>query len=239
MKLKPDDLDLISTALLDAFNRDTFASMLYARLGVRLSDVTSGRGFVAAVQEIVAWAERNDQVEALVRGAKKAVPTNRKLKTLPDTFVDVEQFQHKVSQESQQPATGNTGIQIEGEVSAQNVQIASGDHGEQIAQFGGEMHRYSAETPPAYTPQPPNADEQFQRYAQIDTVFILLFDQIDTYAPAEVQEQAFERLTELKSALQQTPPNSTVSNYVADWFAAHAPLMTLGVKGAIQMVDNM
>ncbi len=100
------------------------------------------------------------------------------------------------------------------------------------------MHLYSAESAPQ-TPQPLDADDQLRRYAQIDAVFMLLFDQIDTYAPPEVQAQAFERMMELKSALQQIPPDRNVSNYVAGWFAKHAPLMSPGVQSAIQMVDEL
>ncbi|MCO5195638.1 MAG: effector-associated domain EAD1-containing protein [Anaerolineae bacterium] len=88
MKLALHDLRLLREALLDAFNRESFSIMLRGHLGIQLSDHASNSGFTTIVNETIAWAERNDQINSLVAGAKAEVPTNRKIQALPDAFTD-------------------------------------------------------------------------------------------------------------------------------------------------------
>lgn len=112
MKLTQIDIQQINAALLDAFSPNSLASLLYAQLGIRLSDITPDAGFPTMVQKVIEWAERNDQIDALIAGAKNTVPTNRKLKALPDSFIDTGRTSADVTPTTETRDTGNSGINI-------------------------------------------------------------------------------------------------------------------------------
>ncbi|MCO5187380.1 MAG: pentapeptide repeat-containing protein [Anaerolineae bacterium] len=128
MKLAPTDLQQISAALLDAFSPNSLASMLNAQLGIRLSDITAAADFPTMVGKVIADAERKDQVDALVAGAKATVPTNRKLKALPDTFADAGRRSADHAPQAETGNTGNGGITINaGTANIDNSQFAGQD----------------------------------------------------------------------------------------------------------------
>lgn len=89
MQLSGDDYRKITKALIDAFDTDSFAYMLRSYLSVRLDTITTEKiSFTTIVRDTVNWAQREDRVEDLVAGAKKANPHNQQLQSLPDTFAD-------------------------------------------------------------------------------------------------------------------------------------------------------
>jgi tetratricopeptide (TPR) repeat protein len=89
MKLPTTQYQQIGTALLDAFDENSLAAMLLAKLGIKLANkVDTSTGFESVVWQLLNWAQQHDRVYDLVSGAKAWVPTNRKLKALPEQFTD-------------------------------------------------------------------------------------------------------------------------------------------------------
>lgn len=87
MRLKPDRYTQLRSALLDAFNPDTFASLLRTGLGETLTDHASGRDpFPVIVEAWIAWAENGDRVPDLIAAAHAANPTNSRLKAIADAY---------------------------------------------------------------------------------------------------------------------------------------------------------
>ena len=78
-KLSGQQFGEFQQALLNAFSLDELRMMVRIELGENL-DVIAGAGSLAAItQALITWAERTDQVAALVQGASKTRPGNRAL----------------------------------------------------------------------------------------------------------------------------------------------------------------
>ncbi|MCO5189961.1 MAG: NB-ARC domain-containing protein [Anaerolineae bacterium] len=86
MRLRRNRFEEVRDALLDAYNPDTFASLVRIKLGVILSHISSGANFTVDVEKTMAWCEEGDRVTEFVRGASSHVPTNRRLKAVADAL---------------------------------------------------------------------------------------------------------------------------------------------------------
>lgn len=82
MRLTQQHFLQIQTALLDGYDRPGLRRMLRLGLDVALDDITSGTTDTQIVFDVVEWAERTDNVPALVAAAAEHNPQNTLLQQL-------------------------------------------------------------------------------------------------------------------------------------------------------------
>lgn len=78
--------EALQNALLAAFNRESLRRMLRTRLDVRLDHVAGNGPFIEVVFDVIDWAERDGQVERLIREASAFVPGNEELQRFAREF---------------------------------------------------------------------------------------------------------------------------------------------------------
>lgn len=82
MKLAKEQFLQIKTALLDGYDRAGLRRMLRLGLDASLDEITSGATDSDVVFDVIEWAERNDQVPALITAATAHNPQNAALQQL-------------------------------------------------------------------------------------------------------------------------------------------------------------
>jgi len=82
MKLTKQQFLQAQTALLDGYDRAALRRMLRLGLDASLDEITSGSTDSDIVFDVVEWAERNDQVSALIAAAAEHNPQNAALQQL-------------------------------------------------------------------------------------------------------------------------------------------------------------
>lgn len=89
MKLSPSESQLIFEALVDAYNYETLERMVKFKLGEQLSRIASNQNDIDdVVFKLVNWAEKNDKVLDLVKGAKEKRPNHSKIKQISDQILN-------------------------------------------------------------------------------------------------------------------------------------------------------
>lgn len=79
MKLRPHRYHQVRDALLDAFDRHTFASFLRAHFGETLEHISQGPNFKVDVERTIRWSETEDQIDAFIHAAATEKPANQQL----------------------------------------------------------------------------------------------------------------------------------------------------------------
>ncbi len=82
MKLTKQQFLQVQTALLDGYDRAALRRMLRLGLDASLDEITSGPTDSDVMFDVIEWAERNDQVGALIAAAAEHNPQNAALQQL-------------------------------------------------------------------------------------------------------------------------------------------------------------
>ena len=82
MKLTKQQFLQVKTALLDGYDRAALRRMLRLGLDTALDEITSGPTDSDVVFDVIEWAERSDQVRALIAAAAENNPQNTALQQL-------------------------------------------------------------------------------------------------------------------------------------------------------------
>ena len=82
MKLTKQQFLQVKTALLDGYDRAALRRMLRLGLDTSLDEITSGPTDSDVVFDVIEWAERSDQVGALIAAAVENNPQNTALQQL-------------------------------------------------------------------------------------------------------------------------------------------------------------
>ena len=82
MKLTKQQFLQVQTALLDGYDRAALRRMVRLGLDTSLDEITSGPTDSDVVFDVIEWAERSDQVQALIAAAAEHNPQNALLQQL-------------------------------------------------------------------------------------------------------------------------------------------------------------
>lgn len=85
MRLTKEQLLQVKTALLDGYDRAGLRRLLRLGLDASLDEITAGPTDSDVVFDVILWAERTDQVPALIGAAAENNPQNAALRQLQQT----------------------------------------------------------------------------------------------------------------------------------------------------------
>lgn len=101
MSLQGSQFEQLQAALISAYDAPSLAQMVRFALGEELAVIAGGANFSQVVFELIRWAERTGQTQALVAAAVAGNPGNPRLKRYAE--------QHLGATDGNPPAAGQAG----------------------------------------------------------------------------------------------------------------------------------